>query len=125
MTDEIKYRYQQIIKWAEAVNTSKLNRNDVSMAYHQVLLAMVTYPMAVTTMTAKDMTDMQVVMDRTYKTKMHLNRHFPNEVYRGSERYGGLSIAPLITHQGYKQIQLLIGSLRNGDSGGGAGYPIP
>lgn len=125
MTDEIKYRYQQIIKWAEAVNTSKLNRNDVSMAYHQVLLAMVTYPMAVTTMTAKDMTDMQVVMDRTYKTKMHLNRHFPNEVYRGSERYGGLSIAPLITHQGYKQIQLLIGSLRNGDSGGGSWLSNP
>ena len=93
-------------------------QNRCVMAYHRVLLAMVTYPMAITTMTTQDMEDMQVVMDRTYKTNMHLNRHFPNAVYRGTERYGGLNISPLSTHQGYKHIQLLIGSMRNGDSGG-------
>ena len=89
MTDEVKYRHGQILKWAEAINTSRLDRKDVSMAYYRVLLAMVTYPMAATTMTATEMLAMQVVMDKTYKTKMHLNRHFPNEVYRGSERDRG------------------------------------
>ena len=88
MTDEVHYRHGQILKWAKAINSSNLNRKDVSMAYHRVLLAMVTYPMAVTTMTAKEMSPMQVIMDKTYKTKMHLNRHFPNEVYRGSENTG-------------------------------------
>ena len=49
---------------------------------------------------------------------MGMNRHFPNAVYRGMPRYGGLAVAPLSTHQGYKQLQLLVGSVRNGDSGG-------
>ena len=49
---------------------------------------------------------------------MKLNRNFPHAVYRGTPCYGGLGIVSLTTHQAYKQIQLLIGSIRNGDSGG-------
>ena len=116
MTDEVKHRYRQTIKWAAAINSSRLDIREVSMEYHRVLLAMVTCPMVVTTMTAKDLLDMQTTLDK-YKTKMHLNRNFPNAVYRGTERYGGLNISSVITYQGYTQIQLLIGSMRNRDSG--------
>ena len=63
-----------------AINASRIDRKDVSMAYHRVLLAMVTYPMAVTTMTEQDLSDMQVTLEKTYKAKMHLNRNFPNAV---------------------------------------------
>ena len=84
MKDEIKYRHTQIIKWAAAIKSSRLDRIDVSMAYHRVLLTMVTYPMAVTTKTEKDMLAMQTTLDQTFKTKMHLNRNFPNAVYRGT-----------------------------------------
>ena len=87
ITDEIKYRYEQILKWSAAINSNRLERKNVSMAYHRVLLAMVTCPMAVTTMTEQDMSDMQVTLDKTYKTEMHLNRHFPNAVYRGIKQY--------------------------------------
>ena len=55
MKDEIKYRHNQIIKWTTAIKSSRLDQIDVSMEYHRVLLAMVTYPMAVTTKTEKDM----------------------------------------------------------------------
>ena len=74
--------------------------------------------MAVTIITENEFQPMQTLLDKTYKNNMGLNRHFPNAVYRGTPRYGGLAVAPLSTHQGYKQIQLLIGSVRNGDSGG-------
>ena len=111
-------KHGQISKWAAAINSSRLDRRDVVMAYHRVILAMGTYPMAVTTMAEKDLLDMQITLDKTYKTKMHLNRHFPNAVYRGTEQYGRLKISPLTTHQGYKQIKILIDSMRNGDSGG-------
>ena len=63
MKDKIQYRYGQIIQWAAAINSSRLDRMDVSMAYHRVLLAMVTYPMAVIAMTEKDMAEMQPTLD--------------------------------------------------------------
>ena len=81
-----------------AVNSSRLEKKDVSMVYHRIILAMVTYSRAVTTMTKQDMSDMQVTLDTTYKTKMHLNRHFPNAIYRGTEQYGELNISPLMIH---------------------------
>ena len=74
--------------------------------------------MAVIKMTEQDMSDMQTTLDKTFKTNMHLNRYFPNAVYRGTERYGGLSISPLTTRKGCKQVQLLIESMRNGDNRG-------
>ena len=37
---------------------------------------------------------MQTLHGKTYKNNMGLNRHFPNAVYRGTPRYGGLAVAP-------------------------------
>ena len=88
------------------------------MAYHRILLPNITYPLEVTTFTKKDTKQMQTLTDKTYKTQMKLNRNFPQAVYRGTPRYGGLGMVPITTHQAYKQMQLLIGCIRNGDSGG-------
>ena len=118
MTQETEFRYAQIKKWAASVTNSRLSRKEVSMAYHRILLPMITYPLAVTTFTKKDTKQMQTLTDKTYKTQMKLNRNFPQAVYRGTPRYGGLGVVPITTHQAYKQIQLLIGSIKNGDSGG-------
>ena len=70
------------------------------MAYHRVFLAMVIYSLTMTTMTEQDMENIQTTMDKIYKTKMHLNRHYSNAVYRGIERCGEPNISTLTTHQG-------------------------
>ena len=51
MKAEILFRHNQIKKWAEAINKSNLTRPDIYLAYNRILLMMVTYPMAVTTIT--------------------------------------------------------------------------
>ena len=68
-TYEFHYRHVQILKCAKAINSNNLDRKDVSKAYHRSLLAMVTYPMTVTTITAKELSSMQVITDKTHKTK--------------------------------------------------------
>ena len=98
MTQETKFRYEQIQKWATSVTNSQLSRKEVSMAYHRILLPMITYPLAVTTFTPKDTKQMQKLADKTYKTQMKLNRNFPQAVYRCTSRYGGLGVIPLTTH---------------------------
>ena len=52
------------------------------------------------------------------QTQKRLNRKFPTEVLQGPPEFNGLSTIPLITTQGFKQSQLLIGSLRNDDDTG-------
>ena len=101
MMAEIQFRHTQIKTWAVAINKSNLTRPDIYLAYNRILLMMVTYPMAVTTITENEFQPMQTLLDKTYKTNMGLNRHFQNAVYRGTPRYEGLAVAPLSTHQGY------------------------
>ena len=59
--------------------------------------------------------------DSAYKPKIGLNRNFPPEVFHGPLKFGGLETIPLHTLQGYKQIQLFIGSIRNQDEAGKLG----
>ena len=69
IADEVKYRHEKIIKWAVAINSSRLYRRDVSMTYYRVLLAMVTYPVTITTMTASDLSNMQITLDKSTRQK--------------------------------------------------------
>ena len=50
--------------------------------------------------------------------KVGLNRNFPTAVFQGSAEYGGLAHPPLYTLKGYKQIQLLMGTIRKEDGTG-------
>ena len=54
MKAEIIFRHNQIKKWAAAINKSNLTRPDIYLAYNQILLMMVTYPMTVTTITEEE-----------------------------------------------------------------------
>ena len=51
MNAEVAFRYQQVQTWAKAISTCRLNYQDVYLTCHKILLAMITYPMAVTTIT--------------------------------------------------------------------------
>ena len=50
--------------------------------------------------------------------KVGLNRNFPTAVFQGPAEYGGLAHPLFYTLQGYKQIQLFMGTIRNEDDTG-------
>ena len=88
------------------------------MADHCVLQAQLGYSLGTTTFTKTQLQPIQTIIDQAYKPKIGLNRKFPTKVLQGPPEFNGLSTIPLITTQGYKQTQLLIGSLHNGDDTG-------
>ena len=55
---------------------------------------------------------------KAYLTHMGLNRHYPRKVIFELEGCGGHGELYLSTVQGYKQLQLLVGNLRNWDETG-------
>ena len=85
------------------------------MAYFGILHAKVGYAMGVSTFSESDLAPLQWSADSAYKPKIGLNRNFPPEVFHGPSDYGGLGNISLYSMQGFKQIQLLIGSVRNQD----------
>ena len=85
------------------------------MAYFGIRHAKVGYAMGVSTSSESDLAPLQRKADSAYKPKIGLNRNFPPEVFHGPSNYGGLGNISLYSMQGYKQIQLLIGSIRNKD----------
>ena len=57
-------------------------------------------------------------MDVAYRPKIGLNQNFPNTVVQGPPQYCGLAQPPFYTIQESKQLQLLIGIIRNEDHTG-------
>ena len=108
MQQAIHFRHLRIKKRANLVIHSRLSCKEVSMAYHKVLLPIITYSLPVTIFTNNDTQDMQTLADEACKIQMKLNQKFHNTVYRGIPRCGGLWVVPITTHQVYTWIQHLI-----------------
>ena len=115
---EYTVRLGQAKAWATAIINSNLNRKEIYMAYHGVLQAKIGYALAVTTFTEPQLRKIQRTADIAYRPKTGLNINFPNTVVQGPTQYCGLAQLPLYTIQGSKQLQLLIGTIRNQDNTG-------
>ena len=88
------------------------------MAYHGILQTKIGYALAVTTFTELQLKNIQRAADIAYKQKNDLNRNFPGAVMHGPYEICRLSHPPFYTQQGFKQIQLMIGSIKNKDDTG-------
>ena len=113
MDKEVKYRTDQCNAWAHAMSECTLTKRDAYKAYHNVLIPRISYPMGATTISAKDLKQMQVIVDKLYLPSVGLNRHFPLEMLNGPAEYGGLEHKTFQDRQGIAQIKLHIGSIRN------------
>ena len=106
---EYSVKYTLAINWVISMNAVNLNRQESHMAYHGVLQAQLGHSLGTTTFTKLQLKPIQSIIDQASKPKIGLNRKFPMEVLQGLPEFNGLSTIPLITTQGYKQTQLLIG----------------
>jgi len=95
-----------------------LTRKEAHMAYHVVIQAKIGYVLPVTTFSKPELRKIQRALDVTYRPTIGLNRNFPNAVVQGPSLYCSLSQPSLYTIQGHKQLQLLLGIIRNQDDTG-------
>jgi len=88
------------------------------MAYHGILQTKIGYALAVTTFTKEELKKIQSAANVAYKPKIGLNRHFPNAFIQGPNDFCGLAHPPFYTQQGFKQLQMFLGTIRNKDDTG-------
>ena len=112
---DIEYfvKYMLAINWATFMNVANLTRQELHIAYQGVLQAQLRYSPVTTTFIKTQLQPIQTIIDQAYKPETGLNKKFPTEVFQGPQEFNRLSTIPLITTRGYKQTQLLIGSLQN------------
>ena len=81
-------------------------------------LPMITYPLGTFTLTKPQLKKLHSIVEQAYLPKGGLNRKFPKAVLREPTEYGRHGDLSLHTRKGHKQLQLMIGHIRNRDEQG-------
>ena len=76
---------------------------------------MIKYSLGMTTLSQKQLSRIQSIAEEASLPKIGFNRKFPKHVLRGPHQYGGYGDPSLYIIKGYKQLQFMIGHLRNKD----------
>ena len=105
-------------KWADITDQDKLTRHETVQLYSMVYFSSVVYPFGGTTFTKKQCSKLQATALKLYLPHVSLNRRYLQEVLFGLARYRDHRELSFHTMQGYKQLQLLVGLLRNQDKTG-------
>ena len=79
---------------------------------------MITYPLGASTLIETQLEKLHSIVEQAYLPKGGLNRTFPKAVLRGPLEYWGHRDPGLYTRKSHKQIQLLLGHIRNRDEQG-------
>ena len=80
-------RLGQAQEWATSIINSSLNRKETHMAYHGVQQAKIDYALAVITFTEPQLRKIQRKADVAYRSKIGINRNFPNAIVQGPTQY--------------------------------------
>ena len=88
------------------MNVANLTKQEATIAYHRLLQVQLGYSLGTTTFSKTQLRPIQTVIDQAYKSKIG---------FQNPQEYNGHSNIPIITAQGFKKTQLLIGALWNED----------
>ena len=76
---------------------------------------MIQYSFGATTLSEQQLRKIRSIAEAAFLPKAGMNRNFPRAVLRGPAKYGGANDPSFYTVKGYKQLQYLIGHIRNED----------
>ena len=115
---EYEHKLGQTRGFARGMSGSHLTKSEARKAYKTVYVPMIAYSLGVTTLPENKLNKLQLMAEEAYLPKIGMNRKFPKRVLRGPQEYGGMGDPSYYTIQGYKQLQLLIGHVRDNDEVG-------
>ena len=101
--------------WAKKVTGSQMSRALAHRAYRNIYIPMIQYSFGATTLSEQQLWKIQSIAEAAFLPKAGMNRNFPRAVLRGPAKYGGANDPSFYTVKGYKQLQYLIGHIRNED----------
>ena len=101
--------------WATSIRASALNAAEIWTAYSSVLWPGLAYPLAITSFSVADLHLVQQKVSRIIRNSLHLNKSFPDALFYGAKKYGGLGIVPLIAQQCILKLLLFLRHIRSND----------
>jgi hypothetical protein len=99
-------------KWAMSIRSGNLNAAQIWIAYTSVLWPGLCYPLAASSLTVLDLKLVQQKVSTIIRHSLHLNRSFPDALFYGAKKFGGLGIVPLIVQQCFMKLSLFLRHLR-------------
>ena len=105
-------------QWANSVSASNLSAMEVWIAYISVLWPGLCYPLAISSLSVSDLKVVQQKLSSRLRNSLHLNRSFPDALFYGAKRYGGLGIVSLSAQQLISKLNLFLRHVRLQDNVG-------
>jgi len=104
--------------WAFSIRASHLNAADIWLAYTAVLWPGLTYPLAVSSLSVTDLKLIQQKISKIIRNSIHLNKSFPDALFYGVKRYGGIGVVPLVVQQCFLKLMIFLKHVRLHDDVG-------
>jgi hypothetical protein len=104
--------------WANMISASNLTAIEVWTAYISVLWPGLCYPLAVSSLSITDLHLVQQKLSTIIRNSLHLNRSFPDALFYGAKKFGGLGIVSLAAQQLVMKLNLFLRHMRLQDAVG-------
>jgi len=101
--------------WATSIRASALNAAEIWTAYTSVLWPGLSYSLAITSLSVLDLRLIQQKVSLIIGNSLGLNKSFPDALFYGAKKYGGLGIVPLIAQQCILKLFLFLRHIRSND----------
>ena len=118
MTEELKYRIQQMNSMANDLHKAPFDPFDAWMVYESRYRAAIRYPLPVTMFSELECDAIQKPFIFHLLPKLGLNRHTPRAIIYGPKRWAGLELMDLRVEQPAMQFNSSLGHLRRQDQAG-------
>ena len=105
-------------QWSTRVNHGNLSAYEALMTFKQGIMASISYPVGVITLSRKQCDLIQSLAICVTLTKLEVTSKISRAIVHGPLRYGGLTLSNLHTESVIQKIQLMMGHIRKNDMTG-------
>jgi Reverse transcriptase (RNA-dependent DNA polymerase) len=102
--EELRYLLKQAHLWASTIASGHLGRKLSLQSFMTTLRPKIRYPLAATTFTREEASEIDKVLIPTALSQSGINRNFPRDLVFGSKEMGGLGLTEVYTEQGIEGI---------------------
>ena len=112
---QVEILYKKAKAWAVRISGSYLNAHEAYMAFHQVLLPALIYPLGAIPVQEHDCIKIMGPALKALLPKLGFSQTLARELVHANPRHGGLDITHLYTHAGTSRIKMFLGHWRRHD----------
>jgi len=108
MIDEVNALKSKALKWADAVQTKRINPTKAWYSINNTIMKTIEYPLAATSISKKDMQDIMRLILQAALPKARIQKHFPHKLVYGTLMSKGFGVYDPLASQVIEHVHSLI-----------------